>query len=72
MGNLQPYTLLNELESEYGEILGYLRKIGKDDRFRSNTVQTKNCLEPYTKLRWGSYCILKIGLTMNSEVFEHC
>lgn len=30
-GVLQPYTLLNELESEYAEILGYLRKIEMDE-----------------------------------------
>ena len=36
-GALQPYTLLNELESEYGEILGYLRKIGKDDYWLDQT-----------------------------------
>ena len=49
-GVLQPYTLLNELVSEYAEILEYLRKINMDEwRSGSSWYTAENCFEKLYK-----------------------
>ena len=45
-GVLQPYTLLNELRSEYAMIFGYLRKIGEDTSWLDYPCEDENYPPP--------------------------